>query len=194
MLKRILAATVAATILTAFAGQAAAADGDPTYVFRWHSTGLIVLAGSPEEPPPGGGEEEPDDGKSPMVDIGFDNGWHVYCPARPGATDATIAGLIGQTFRFNVGEDLIYTSPDGSGPFGISISYWDRRLPDSTYGFDALLDPDSFGCADEWGHIGMLNNWTKVDRDSAVSAGGFESAIVSGGVSMRAAFPYRPPE
>lgn len=190
MLMKLIAATLAGTVLMSSAG-AAWSQEDTRYIFRYRAG--LVQAASDDGNTPDNGEEEPGPtGPPDYTEIELGNGWKFYCPSAPATADFTLAHLVGKPIAVQVDADTIYTLPDGSGPLGVFIYYDARYLPD-TYGFEAYLDPASFGCRDEWGGIAILPGWTKPDRDSAVAGGGFESAIVNARVVGGMSFVIRPP-
>ncbi|RWQ14808.1 hypothetical protein [Mesorhizobium sp.] len=186
MLKRIIVATLAGTVLITCVGAAWAQDA--RFIFRYRA-GLILPVGADINTPGDGG----DGGESQQqqyTDVELSNGWHLYCPAAPATSAASLAHLVGASIALKIDVDTIYTAPDGSGPRGVFIYYNRADLPDA-YGFEAYLDPETYGCLDEWGGVAILPRWSKPDRDSAVgsSVGGAVSSVSVGGMT----FMQRPP-
>ncbi|RWC46097.1 MAG: hypothetical protein EOS55_18270 [Mesorhizobium sp.] len=192
MLKKLIAATLLGTVFAASAG--AAWSQDARFIFRYRA-GLILPVGADiGTPGDGGGDGDPGDGGEPeqqqYTDVELSNGWHLYCPAATATSAASLAHLVGASIALKIDVNTIYTPPDGSGPRGVFIYYNRADLPDA-YGFEAYLDPETYGCLDEWGGVAILPGWSKPDRDSAVGSnvGGVVSSVSVGGMT----FMQRPP-
>ncbi|WP_095091020.1 hypothetical protein [Mesorhizobium sophorae] len=193
MLRKFIAATLAGTVLMSSAG--AAWSQDPRFIFRYRAGLVLPVDADVGTPDNGGDDGDPDDGGDPgqtqYIDIELNNGWHLYCPASGTTTAASLVHLVGTPITFQVDADTIYTAPDGSGPGGVFIYYDASELPD-IYGFEAYLDPETFGCTDEWGGVAVLPGWSKADRDSAVGSswGGAVSGVSVGGMTFIQSPPH----
>ncbi|WP_156394382.1 hypothetical protein [Mesorhizobium sp. Root172] len=106
MLKKLMAATFAGIAFSASAGLVWSQD-DAQYIFRYRAGLIETVNGDGSTPDDGGDEEEPE--QTQYTDIELNNGWHLYCPAAPTTSAASLAHLVGASIALKIDVDTIDT-------------------------------------------------------------------------------------